>query len=69
MNFIFIPIYVHYLGIESYGIIGFYATMLAAMTLFDFGLISLAVKEIAVVKYKARCGRTLPSMWSELLSA
>lgn len=59
MNFIFIPIYVHYLGIESYGIIGFYATMLAAMTLFDFGLISTVVKEIAVVKSRpdasARC--------------
>jgi O-antigen/teichoic acid export membrane protein len=49
MNFSFIPIYVHYLGIESYGIIGFYATMFAFMTLFDFGLISAAVKEIATV--------------------
>jgi len=50
MTFIFIPIYVHYLGVEAYGIIGFYATMLAFMTLFDFGLISTVVKEIAVVE-------------------
>jgi O-antigen/teichoic acid export membrane protein len=53
MNFIFIPVYVHYLGIESYGIIGFYATMFAFMTLFDFGLISTVVKEIAVLNTKS----------------
>jgi O-antigen/teichoic acid export membrane protein len=53
MNFIFIPIYVHYLGVESYGIIGFYATMFAFMTLFDFGLISTVVKEIAVANTKS----------------
>jgi O-antigen/teichoic acid export membrane protein len=53
MNFIFIPVYVHYLGIESYGLIGFYATMFAFMTLFDFGLISTVVKEIAVLNTKS----------------
>jgi O-antigen/teichoic acid export membrane protein len=53
MNFIFVPVYVHYLGIESYGIIGFYATMFAFMTLFDFGLMSTVTKEIAVVNIKS----------------
>ena len=53
MNFVFVPIYVYYLGIESYGIIGFYATMFAFMTLFDFGLMSTVAKEIAVVKVKS----------------
>ena len=53
LNFIFIPIYVHYLGIESYGIIGFYATMFAFMTLFDFGLISSVVKEIAILNTRS----------------
>ena len=53
MNFIFIPVYVHYLGIESYGLIGFYATIFAFMTLFDFGLISTVVKEIAVLNTKS----------------
>ena len=38
MGLVFVPFYVHYLGIEAYGIIGLYAVLQASLTLFDFGM-------------------------------
>ena len=42
MNFAFIPLYVHSVGVEAYGLVGIFATMLAVFGVLDMGL-SLAV--------------------------
>lgn len=38
LRFFLIPIYIHYLGIGAFGLIGFYVTLEASMVLFDFGM-------------------------------
>lgn len=45
--FLFIPFYIHYLGIEAYGVIGFFASLMAALTLLDFGMGQTLVRETA----------------------
>lgn len=47
MSFIFIPVYIYYLGIESYGVIGFFTSMMAAISLLDFGMGQTLVREAA----------------------
>jgi len=47
-----VPVFVHYLGIEAYGIIGFYATTQALMQLLDLGLSPTINREVA------RCAAT-----------
>jgi O-antigen/teichoic acid export membrane protein len=46
-SFLFIPLYIHYLGIESYGIIGFLASLMSALALLDFGMAQTLVREAA----------------------
>ena len=38
LSLLFIPTYLRYLGVEAYGLIGFYATLQAIFGLFDLGL-------------------------------
>lgn len=38
LSLLFIPVYLRYLGVEAYGLIGFYATLQAMFGLFDLGL-------------------------------
>ncbi|MCS6776659.1 MAG: oligosaccharide flippase family protein [Chloroherpetonaceae bacterium] len=47
VNLAFIPLYVQYLGMEAYGLIGFHATMAAMFSLLDLGLSSTINREIA----------------------
>lgn len=46
-----IPLYIRYLGIESYGLIGFYGTLIGSMAILDLGLSTTLNRELA--KYKA----------------
>ena len=46
--FIFIPIYIYYLGIEYYAIVGFYSLLLGIISFADAGLSSAIIKEFAV---------------------
>ncbi len=41
------PIYIYFLGVEYYGLIGFYATFLTVITIFDTGIASTATREIS----------------------
>jgi len=41
------PLYIKFLGIESYGLIGFYITLLSIIGVVDNGLSSAALREIA----------------------
>jgi O-antigen/teichoic acid export membrane protein len=42
-----IPFYIKYLGIESYGLIGFYATLIGSMVVLDLGLSTTLSRELA----------------------
>lgn len=38
ISLVFIPVYLHFLGIEMYGLVGFWVTLMNIMSLLDFGL-------------------------------
>jgi O-antigen/teichoic acid export membrane protein len=47
ITLIFTPVYVHYLGIEAYGLIGLLATLQASLGVFDLGLSQVLARELA----------------------
>ena len=47
MSFAFIPVYIKYLGIEAYGLIGFFTAIQAWMALIDLGLSLTLNREVA----------------------
>lgn len=47
LSLIFTPLYIHYIGIESYGLIGVLNSILAFLVLFDFGLSPTFNRELA----------------------
>ncbi|MBL7978416.1 MAG: oligosaccharide flippase family protein [Bacteroidetes Order II. Incertae sedis bacterium] len=49
-NLISVPIYLHFLGVESYGLIGFYATLLATTSLLNFNIGAVMSREIPRMK-------------------
>jgi len=42
-----IPFYIRYLGMESYGLVGFYGTLLGSMAILDLGLSTTLSRELA----------------------
>lgn len=44
---VFVPVYIRLLGLEAYGLIGFYANLLVLLNLFDFGLSAAMNREMA----------------------
>lgn len=44
---LFVPTYIHYLGMEAYGLIGFYTTLQVWLMLLDFGLTPTINREMA----------------------
>ena len=47
MSLAFVPVYIHYLGIESYGLIGLFAILQGWLTLFDMGMTPTLNREMA----------------------
>jgi O-antigen/teichoic acid export membrane protein len=47
MQIVFIPIYIKFLGIEAYGLIGFYAMLQGLLQVLDFGLSPTMTRELA----------------------
>lgn len=47
INIIFFPLYIKILGVDSYGLVGFYTTLLTSMTILDFGLSTTLNRELA----------------------
>lgn len=47
MNIAFVPLYIKYLGMESYGLIGFYAMFQSALLLLDAGMTPTLSREMA----------------------
>ncbi len=47
MSLTFIPIYIKFIGIEAYGLVGFFVTLQAVFVLLDFGLSTTLNREMA----------------------
>ncbi|HXQ32945.1 MAG TPA: oligosaccharide flippase family protein, partial [Anaerolineales bacterium] len=47
MGIAFIPLYIKFMGIESYGLVGFYTTLQGVFALLDFGLTTTLNRELA----------------------
>ena len=47
LNLVAVPVYLHYLGVESYGIIGVFYTIQAITALLDFGVSIIISRELA----------------------
>jgi O-antigen/teichoic acid export membrane protein len=47
MNVLFIPIYVHYLGVEAYGLVGLYSLLQNCLTMVDVGMRPTLAREMA----------------------
>jgi O-antigen/teichoic acid export membrane protein len=47
MSLAFVPLYIKFLGIEAYGLIGFYAMLQAAIQILDLGLTQTMNREMA----------------------
>ena len=47
MGLVFVPLYIHFLGIEAYGLMGIFATLLALFGLLDMGLSNTLNREMA----------------------
>jgi O-antigen/teichoic acid export membrane protein len=43
----FIPFYIHYLGVEAYGIVGFYTVLQGVLFIADVGLTATLNRELA----------------------
>lgn len=47
MSIAFVPFYIHYLGIEAYGVVGVFALLQSALFIFDLGITPTLSREIA----------------------
>lgn len=47
LGILFVPVYLHYIGVESYGLIGIFNSLIALAWLFDFGLSGVINRELA----------------------
>lgn len=54
IGIVLVPLYIRFLGKESYGLVGFYGTLIGSMTLLDMGLSTTLNRELA----KARVNNT-----------
>jgi O-antigen/teichoic acid export membrane protein len=55
MAIVFVPIYIRLMGIEAYGLVGFFTTMLSIFTLLEMGLSTTLNRELA--KLSVQTGR------------
>lgn len=59
IGIIFIPIYINYLGMEAYGLIGAFAMLLAWLTLLDLGMTPTMNREMARFSSGAHTARSI----------
>ena len=57
LSFLFIPIYIKILGIEAWGLIGFFVILLAMLNLLDMGLSSTLNRELARLSIQSGTNR------------
>lgn len=59
MSFAFVPFYVRFLGVEAYGLIGLFASMMAMFAVLDMGLSTTVNRELSRQSGAGGKGRTL----------
>jgi O-antigen/teichoic acid export membrane protein len=47
ISIVFIPFYIHFMGVEAYGLVGFYLTLQAVFAVLDMGLTATVSREMA----------------------
>lgn len=47
--YLFVPVYLHFLGIEAYGLVGFYTVLLGVLAFADMGLTATLSREMATL--------------------
>ncbi|HMG72606.1 MAG TPA: oligosaccharide flippase family protein [Pyrinomonadaceae bacterium] len=47
MNLAFVPLFIRFMGIEAYGLVGFYTTLVAVLSVLDLGLSTTLNREMA----------------------
>lgn len=57
--FIFIPLFIKFLGIEAYGLVGFYATLMGFLYLADMGFSATLKRELARISVGANAGQEM----------
>ena len=62
MNLAFVPLYIKFLGIESYGLIGFFASLQAVVFLIDMGLSATFNREIARLTVVPNSAQTMQNL-------
>lgn len=62
MGFAFVPLYIHYLGIEAYGLIGVFAVLQAWLSLLDFGLAQTLSREMARLHGGAQTAQSIRNL-------
>lgn len=55
--YLFIPLYLKFLGVEAYGLVGFYATLVAVLAFADIGLTATLNREMARLAVRKNSGR------------
>jgi hypothetical protein len=51
--YLFVPIYLKFLGIETFGLVGFYSTLLGVLAFADLGLTATLSREMARLEVRA----------------
>jgi O-antigen/teichoic acid export membrane protein len=62
LNIVVIPFYVHYLGMEAYGLVGFYGLLLVLLNVLDLGFsttLTRSLSQLSLQPEKARDSRNL----------
>ena len=49
IGIVFVPLYIHHIGVESYGVVGFFVAVQALYSLFDMGLTATLNREMALL--------------------
>ena len=62
LSFLLVPVYLHYLGIEAYGLIGGFYTVISFIGLLDLGLSATIKREVALRKVIPERLLTIPDL-------
>ena len=66
MGLVFIPTYLHYLGIEAYGLIGVFTSLQVWFAVLDFGMMPTINREMARFEAGAHTAESIRSLFNTL---
>ncbi|MBD0389584.1 MAG: oligosaccharide flippase family protein [Nostoc sp. C3-bin3] len=62
LSFLLVPVYLHYLGVEAYGLIGAFYAVISFINLLDLGLSTTVSREVALRKGVSQKRETIPDL-------